>query len=138
MYRWLELRKQGSDYAHFVMRREFPIAKIALGKLVLFGLLGAATAVYTIPADKTLVALGLIGACGYYIEGTIAFGRPAPTPGYRSTKRVCQKCGVGAHDGCTNLRMLEGFEKSFMASDGYKRPVCCCGFRLGRWEEMAV
>jgi hypothetical protein len=139
VFKWLELRrKRNADYAFHVELKEFPILKITLGKLVFFGLLGIASLVYTIPIDKTVVALGLLGVCGYYIEATIAIGRPVPTPGYRMAKQVCQKCGQGEHDDCTNLRMLDGFESGFRSADGYRRPVCCCGFRLGKWEEAAA
>ena len=34
--------------------------------------------------------------------------------------------------------MLDGFEKGFKSEKGHRRPVCCCGFRLGDWEEIEV
>lgn len=136
---WLELRKKKeADYAYFVERKEFPFLKIAGGKLAFFGLVGAASLAYSVPMDKTIVALVVLGVCGFYVESSIALGRPHPTPGYQIAKQVCQKCGSGTHDGCTNLRTLEGFETGFKTAGGYKSPVCCCGFRLGEWEEVSV
>lgn len=139
LFRWYELRsKHKGDYSRFVELKEFPIWKISLGKLVFFGLLGLGSVFYSTPFDKTMVALVTLGTCGYIIEGTIAFGRPMPVPGYRITSRVCQKCSLSDHEHCTNLRMLDGFEKDFKSQEGLRRPVCCCGFRLRKWEEAQV
>lgn len=136
IFRWAEVReKRKRDYAHFIEWKEFPLLKIATGKLVLFGLLGLASVVYSIPLDKTLIALVALGICGYLIEGTIALGRPRPTPGYRMATKVCERCSLSDHEGCTNLRMLDGFESEYKTADGYSRPVCCCGFRLAKRKE---
>jgi hypothetical protein len=134
--KWYGLRdRRRQDYAHYIEWKEFSIRKIALGKLAFFLLIGLASLAYSISFDKTVVALAALGICGYMIEASIAYGRPMPTPGYRITGKVCQKCGVSDHEHCTNLRMLDGFEKKFTTEDGHRRPVCCCGFRLSKWEE---
>ena len=134
--KWFNLReKRTQDYAHYIEWKEFSIWKIGLGKLAFFLLIGFGSLVYSISFDKTLVALTALGICGYLLEGTMAFGRPMPTPGYRMQSRVCQKCGVSDHEHCTNLRMLDGFEKKFTNQDGFRSSVCCCGFRLSKWEE---
>ena len=134
--KWYGLRdRRRQDYAHYIEWKEFSIWKIALGKLAFFLLIGMGSIVYSISFDKTVVALAALGICGYLIEASIAYGRPMPIPGYRITGKVCQKCSVSDHEHCTNLRMLDGFEKKFTTEDGRKRPVCCCGFRLSKWEE---
>lgn len=139
MLKWSELRKKRKDdYAHFIEWKEFPILGISLAKSALFLIVGLGSILLQAPVNKTLIALICIGACGYLIEGTFVFGRPLPTPGYRMTRRVCKNCSLSQHDDCSNLRMLDGFEKQFKAQEGYKWPVCCCGFRLGEWEEIQV
>ncbi len=129
-------RKQRTDYAHYIEWKEFPLSRITAGKMVFFSLLGVASLLYSVPLDKMIIGLVVLGACGYIIEATMSFGRPQPTRGYAQAQTVCPKCRFGDHEDCTNLRMLDGFETEFKSKEGFKRPVCCCGFRLRMWEEI--
>jgi hypothetical protein len=139
MVKWSELsKKKRNDYAHFVEWKEFHLWRIAAGKLVFFGLVGFGSIVFSVTPDRTMLALPIVGACGYWIEWSIASERPRPTPGYRMGERMCRNCSLSDHEGCTNLRMLDGFESEYRGTGGYNRPVCCCGFRLKKWEEAQV
>ena len=130
------LKKQRKDYSHYLEWKEFPHLKIVAGKSVFSFLLGLASVLYEVPLDKMFIGLGVLGTCGYVLEATITLDRPQPTRGYAPSRTVCQKCRSGEHDDCTNLRMLDGFEMEFKTKEGFSRPVCCCGFRLGLWEEI--
>jgi hypothetical protein len=137
--RWAELRrKQKVDYSHYVERKEFPLSQLIVGKFVFFSAIGLGSVFDPAPPEKTLVALFVIGVCGFAVEGTFVLGRPVPTKGYQMTRTTCANCSIRKHEDCTNMRMLDGFEKGFKSEEGHRRPVCCCGFRLGDWEEIEV
>jgi hypothetical protein len=137
--RWTELRtKQKIDYSHYVELKEFPLIPMVVGKFLCFLAIGLASFLVAAPPYKTFVALTIIGICGFAVEASVSLGRPVPTQGYMMTRVICLSCRNSVHHECTNLRMLDGFEKGFKTEEGYNRPVCCCGFRLGDWEEVEV
>ncbi len=134
-----ELREKARlDYAHYIEWNEFPFLTTSAGKMLLFSAIGFVSIIDPAPFDKTIIALGVVGTLGYVVEAAIIHERPLPTKKYKMDGSICANCRAASHADCTNLRMLDGYDKGFRDEKGYSRPVCCCGFRLGAWEEVGL
>jgi hypothetical protein len=130
-------RSKKTDYSRYLEWHGFPFFRVVFGKFIAFAILGLASVLDPAPPAKVLIALPILGIIGFVMETRISLGRPLPTPRF-ALKVICANCRVSRHQDCTNLRMLDGFEKGFKSAEGGRRPVCCCGFRLGVWEELHV
>jgi hypothetical protein len=131
-------KKKWSDYSYCVQWAEFPLLKISIAKIASYSLLGLASIMLFVPFEKVVIGLVVIGACGVVLETSVCANRPKPTRGYVQRQILCERCRSSVHDNCTNVRMLDGFETNFGSKDGFYRPVCCCGFRTGVWQDIPV
>ena len=122
-------RRSSRDYAYYMEWKLFSISKLAIAKLGLFVSIGVTLTVLSISFEKMTAAVSIAAVCGFLLESTTLIGRTHPTPEY-TRDRACVACRSNEHDGCTNLRMLDGFENNFVSREGVRRPVCCCGFRI--------
>ncbi len=123
-------RKAPRDYAYYVEWKLFSTSRLGMAKLCLFVSVGVALTVLSLSFERMISAISIAAVCGVLVESTTLIGRPHPTPEYVPMGWACIGCRSNAHDRCTNVRMLDSFEKNFMSKEGTKRPVCCCGFRI--------
>ena len=123
-------RKAPRDYGYYLEWKLFSAYKFGVLKLGLFVSVGVALTVLSISFERMMSVISIAAICGTLVESTTLIGRPHPTPEYVPRDRACIGCSSNAHDSCTNVRMLDSFEKNFVSKEGTKRPLCCCGFRI--------
>jgi len=123
-------RKAPRDYGYYLEWKLFSTFRLGVTKLGLFVSVGVALTVLSISFERMMSAISIAAICGILVEATTLIGRPHPTPEYVPSGWACVSCRSNAHDSCTNVRMLDSFEKNFVSKEGTKRPLCCCGFRI--------
>jgi len=123
-------RKAPRDYAYYVEWKLFSTFSLGVAKLALFVSVGVTLTLLSLSFETMISAISIAAICGILVESTTLIGRPHPTPEYVPTGWACIGCRSNAHDSCTNVRMLDSFEKNFVSKEGTKRPLCCCGFRI--------
>lgn len=135
----LSLRsKVMKDYAYYLEWRDFSILKVIILKPLIIAIISSMLLALRVSADKSVFVLSILLVCGFIAELTLVIGRPHPTPSYIPSKVACEGCKGNEHEECDNLRMLDSFETGFKSRDGLYRPVCCCGFRIGAWNEIEI
>jgi len=135
----LDLRRKAStDYAYYLEWRSLRMRGLGLSKLSFFFVIGLSLTLLSVSAEKMVVALSIAAVCGTLLETTTLIGRPHPTPAYIPSSLACKGCTSNEHDACTNTRMLDSFQSNFASRDGLRRPICCCGFRIGALRPMSI
>ena len=123
-------RNAPKDYGYYLEWKLFSTFRLGVTKLALFVSVGVALTALSPSFERMISAISIAAVCGILVESTTLIGRPHPTPEYVPQDWACIGCRSNAHDSCTNVRMLDSFEKNFVSKEGTKRPVCCCGFRI--------
>jgi len=123
-------RNAPKDYGYYLEWRLFSTFRLGVTKLALFVSVGVALTALSPSFERMISAISIAAVCGILVESTTLIGRPHPTPEYVPQDWACIGCRSNAHDSCTNVRMLDSFEKNFVSKEGTKRPLCCCGFRI--------
>ena len=123
-------RKAPRDYGYYLEWKLFSAFRFGVFKLGLFVSVGVALTVLSISFESMMSVISIAAVCGVLVEATTLIGRPHPTPEYVPMDWACASCRSNVHDSCTNVRMLDSFEKNFVSKEGTKRPLCCCGFRI--------
>ena len=123
-------RKAPRDYGYYLEWKLFSTFRLGVAKLALYVSVGVALTAVSLSFERMISAVSIAAVCGILVESTTLIGRPHPTPEYVPMGLACIGCRSNAHDSCTNVRMLDSFEKNFVSKEGTKRPLCCCGFRI--------
>ena len=123
-------RKAPRDYGYYLEWKLFSTFRLGVAKLALFVSVGVALTILSLSFERMISAISIAAICGIIVESTTLIGRSHPTPEYVPQDWACISCRSYVHDSCSNVRMLDSFEKNFVSKEGTKRPLCCCGFRI--------